>query len=165
MPKADNRLNCFKPLKAKKPKILILGTMPGNASLESNEYYAYKHNAFWKIMFELLETQFSEKYEEKKKLVLNNNIALWDTISSCLRVGSSDTAIKDVQYNDINGFLIKNKDIKAVFLNGQLAAKLFYKSGITFSKIKVFIMPSTSPANTIKYEQKLKQWARIKEFI
>ncbi len=66
----------FPPIVQFDAKILILGTMPGKISLEINEYYGYKNNAFWKIMFDIFETEYSKDNKIKQKLLKNNNIAL-----------------------------------------------------------------------------------------
>lgn len=161
----DNIINCFEPLKGSSPKVLILGTMPGGASLRRHEYYGYEHNAFWKLMFDILETPFSDKYAGRVKLLKSKGIALWDTIAECERQGSSDTAIKNIVYNDIESFLKKNKSIKAVVLNGKFAHKVFTKAVKNDIEAEILVMPSTSPANTVKYAEKLKKWRKIKEFL
>lgn len=158
-------LKCFAPLKGKNPKILILGTMPGGAALRKQEYYGYEHNAFWKIMFEIFKKPFSANYKDRTNLLKSNFVALWDTIATCEREGSSDTAIKNIVYNDIESFLKKNKTIKAVVLNSKFAHKIFLKAVKNDINPKILVMPSTSPANTVKYARKLKEWQAIKEFL
>ena len=160
-----NAARCFAPLAGKEPKVLILGTMPGKASLEKRQYYGYKYNAFWKLMFDILGVPPGKSYKDRTKLLKSGSVALWDVISSCQRKGSSDTAIKNTIYNDISGFLDKHKSIKAVFLNGKAAHKAFIKAVSGKTGAKVFAMPSTSPANTVKYAVKLEKWKKIKDFI
>ena len=160
-----DKLRCFAPLIGKNPKVLILGTMPGGTALKKQEYYGYEHNAFWKIIFEIFDTEFSTDYKIRTKLLKDKGIALWDTIASCMREGSSDTAIKNIVYNDIESFLEKNTTIKAVFLNSKFAYEIFKKAVKKDIKPKIFVMPSTSPANTIKYEKKLKEWETIRNFL
>lgn len=155
----------FKPLKGENPKVLILGTMPGKASLAKQEYYGYEYNAFWKIIFEILEKPFSSDYGIKEKLLKEKGIALWDTIESCQRKGSSDASIKNIKYNDIESFLENNPGIRAIFLNGKSAYNIFIKAIKNKIKPEIFIMPSTSPANTVKYDVKLLQWVKVKEFL
>lgn len=157
-------LKCFEPLIGKAPKVLVLGTMPGGTALRKQEYYGYEHNAFWKLMFDIFETPFSTDYKIRTNLLKKQGIALWDTIASCEREGSSDTAIKNIVYNDIEGFLKKNKTIKAVFLNSKFAYKIFLKAVKNDISQQVFVMSSTSPANTVKYEKKLSDWEKIKDF-
>jgi len=154
----------FPPIVNIKAKILILGSMPGKTSLEKNEYYGYKHNVFWKIMFDLFQTPFSDEYKVKKELLLQNKIALWDTLKYCNREGSLDSDIKNVGVNEFNIFLSKYKGIKDIFFNGKASFDYFkkyvgYKDGYNY-----YLLPSTSPANArIKFEEKFNKWKFIKE--
>ncbi|MCF6365655.1 MAG: DNA-deoxyinosine glycosylase [Bacteroidales bacterium] len=147
-------------------KILILGTMPGKTSLEINEYYGYKHNVFWKIMFELFEIEYSNNYKIKKSLLKNNNIALWDTLKYCERKGSLDSNIKNEEINDFNVFFSEARNIKAVLFNGKSAYN-FYKKHIGFNDdFRYYSLPSTSPANaSMNFETKLKHWSIIKTLL
>ncbi|HEU0126064.1 MAG TPA: DNA-deoxyinosine glycosylase, partial [Flavobacterium sp.] len=95
----------FAPISSKKSKVLILGTMPGIKSLELNQYYGHAQNNFWKFMFLILKEEFSYDYETRKNLLLQNNIALWDVLQFCDRVGSLDSAIKNEIANDFENFL------------------------------------------------------------
>ncbi|MCK5083508.1 MAG: DNA-deoxyinosine glycosylase, partial [Candidatus Omnitrophica bacterium] len=81
-------LQSFSPLINAKSKILILGSMPGVRSLEAGEYYAYSQNQFWRIIAELLKCDLPVTYAQKKKMLLENRIALWDVVASCTRKGS-----------------------------------------------------------------------------
>ena len=89
-----------------------------------------------------------------------NKLALWDAIRTCEREGSLDTAIKDPTYNDLEGFLKKHPKIKRVLLNGGTA----YSSYTRYAKGRLDLphtrLPSTSPANTMKFELKLKAWRK-----
>ena len=87
-------------------KILILGTMPGNDSLKTAEYYHKSQNCFWKIMFDVFSpNDFSNNYENKLNLLACNQIGLWDVLSYCKRNGSLDKDIRDEELNDIDGLL------------------------------------------------------------
>ncbi len=152
----------FPPISDKNAKILILGTMPSKKSSEINEYYGFKYNVFWKIMFEILDTDFSENYDVKQKLLTENKIALWDVLQYCYREGSADSNIKDEIPNNFTDFYQKHLNIKDIYFNGTPAMK-FYKKHIGFIENKNFYtLPSTSPANArISYEEKLKKWSVI----
>ena len=156
----------FPPIADKNAKILILGTMPGKKSLELKEYYGFKYNVFWKIMFELLNQNYSDNYKEKRKLLINNNIALWDVLHFCYRKGSADLNIKDEIPNDFENFYKKHPKVNDIFFNGIPAMK-FYKKHIGFSENKNFYtLPSTSPANArTSYNEKLNKWSLILEKI
>ena len=77
----------FAAIISEQPKTLILGSLPGDLSLEVNQYYGHPRNRFWKMMFEIFETEFSEDYEIRKQLILQNKLALWDVAHSAERKG------------------------------------------------------------------------------
>lgn len=157
-------LNSFEPVINKDSRVLILGTMPGIKSLEKQEYYGNERNAFWKIIFSLFNKELTTDYEQRKEFLLQHNIALWDVLKSCDRKGSGDNEITNPVPNDFNGLFSQYPNIEAIYFNGEPAEKFFKKlvigtntdSGIVFHKL-----PSTSPANAVKFEQKLKYWKLI----
>ncbi len=147
------------PISAKDARLLILGSMPSERSIEKQQYYAHPQNAFWKIMVRILGK--AESYQEKTALLKKHKIALWDVIQTCERKGSLDTAIKNPKYNDIENFLKKRPKIKRVLLNGGKAQDSY----IRYAKGKINLphtrLPSTSPANTMKFELKLEAWKKV----
>lgn len=145
---------------------LILGSMPGVESLRRQEYYAYKHNCFWKIMGELFNFDCKISYQERINHLLENRIALWDTVQCCIRPGSLDSDIKHAKPNDFEKLFKDCPRINKVFFNGQTAHKLFirHKKQMSLPKLELIPLPSTSPANaSMSYESKLEAWKRIKE--
>lgn len=161
-------ISSFAPIIDSNCKILILGTMPGVKSLQKQEYYGHERNAFWKIIYSLFNQELSHDYASKKAFLLQHNIALWDVLESCQREGSSDSNIKNSVPNDINELLSNYLSIKDIFFNGETAHKLFRRFIIKKLKrndISFITLPSTSPANTIKFEQKFEQWKSILQII
>jgi len=157
-------INSFEPIIDKDCKILILGTMPGIQSIEKQEYYGNKRNSFWKIVFFLFDQDISSNYQYKKEFLLQHKIALWDVIKSCDREGSSDSAIKNPTPNELNKILEKYPNIKAIYFNGGQAEKFFNRliaKTISNRSIEFHRLPSTSPANTVKFEQKFEHWKLI----
>ncbi|MEO8239700.1 MAG: DNA-deoxyinosine glycosylase [Flavobacterium sp.] len=156
----------FAPISKPDATILILGTMPGTKSLEIQQYYGHSRNNFWRFMFEILNEDFSADYETKKRLLLQNKIALWDVLQFCERIGSLDSAIKNEITNDFELFLKQNPNIKAIIFNGQKAAA-FFKKYVTLKKdssYQLITLPSTSPANAGKsFEAKLNEWKIIRQ--
>lgn len=138
--------------------------MPSEKSLAANQYYGHPRNNFWKIIFNIFETPFSTVYEQRKNILLNNRIALWDVLEACVREGSLDSAIKQETPNDFDSFLKAHPNIKHIYFNGQKAAQ-FFKQYVTVSDIyKLVTLPSTSPANAgISFEKKLIEWQIIKQ--
>jgi hypoxanthine-DNA glycosylase len=156
----------FAPISSPTSKILILGTMPGTKSLELNQYYGHNQNNFWKFMFQILGEEFSTDYEMRKKLLVKNNIALWDVLQFCDRVGSLDSAIKNEIANDFEDFLATHPQIESILFNGQKAAAFFKKYVHLTKEYKTFTLPSTSPANAGKtFQDKLYEWNIIKNLI
>ena len=156
--------NCksFKPLIDSKSKVLILGSMPGVKSLEEQQYYAHPQNRFWKVIGAICtEPELHEfEYDLKLKTLLKNNIALWDTIKSCIREGSLDSDIKNETPNDIRKILKKYPNIKTICLNGNKSYSAFKKYfPDLLEKYICHKMPSTSPANArYKLDDLFKEW-------
>jgi len=163
-------LKSFDPIESPQSRILILGTMPGTASLAMGQYYAHGRNHFWPVISTLLEFPQGADYKAGCELFVQSGAALWDVLHSCLRDGSLDSNIEAEQPNDIGEFIREHKYLKAVFFNGANAEKFFRKyitpqlpdvEGIHFERL-----PSTSPANaSMSFEQKLEIWRRILEFL
>lgn len=160
-----NRISSFPPVISKDSNILILGSVPGIKSLEMQEYYAHPQNKFWRILFELFNEDYTTDYAEKIDLLKKNKIAVWDVIDSCERKGSLDTKIKNENHHNILQLLNDFPSIKVIFCNGQKSFKTLGKILPDDPKIPVFVLPSTSPAYTIPYQQKVKDWSALKSFL
>ena len=160
----------FAPIAKQDAKILILGSMPGQKSLNENQYYAHPRNSFWPIMTQLFNTSTDLTYEQRKQFLLDNKIALWDVLRSCYREGSLDSDIdhSTIEANDFDMFFNKHSRIKAVFFNGTKAQQLFNKEALNslqqHKSLKYYKLPSTSPAHAaMSKEEKLLKWEIIKE--
>lgn len=153
-------IQSFPPFVNSETKILILGTMPGIASLEKQEYYAHKRNHFWKIMYTLLDNlTISEIFEEKIQLLQANNIGLWDVLENCERKGSLDIHIRNQKENNFETLFKEFPGITKIIFNGKESHKYFLKKFGQIKGITYYVMPSTSPANTMTFENKLKIWS------
>lgn len=139
------QIHPLQPIYNKNSKILILGSFPSEISRENNFYYANKNNRFWCIIEKLFESKLITN-EDKINILLTNHIALWDVINSCEIHKSSDSSIKDIIPNDINK-IIKNSNIKYIFVNGKKALELYNKYLLPVTKIEAIYLPSTSSAN------------------
>lgn len=136
----------FKPIYSKYSKILILGSFPSVKSRQQNFYYAHPQNRFWKLIAKIYKANIPNNIEEKKKLILNNNLAIWDVIKSCEIEGSADSSIQNIEVSDINE-LINKTDITKVVFNGNKAAESYFKYNKRIENIEYVTLPSTSPAN------------------
>lgn len=153
----------FAPIIPSQPRILILGSLPGDLSIAKDQYYAHPQNRFWKVLFPLLEQEFSTDYSERIALLHQQQIALWDVCASAIRPGSMDTAISEVIPNPIPQLLAENPSITKVIFNGQKAQKLFDKYFKKQENLNFITLPSTSPANAqFSIEILLQHWEIIK---
>lgn len=161
-------IQSFPPIIGTNARILILGSIPGAASLAANEYYAHPRNLFWRIIADLFNTGPLLDYTSKIQTLLNAQIALWDVMKSCYRPGSLDAAIekKTIVINDFNDLFAKHPDIQQVFFNGATAEQSFRRlvlPKIHCLPLNLQRLPSTSPAHAaMSYQQKLAEWSRIK---
>ena len=146
MQEYQNIHHTFEPVYDENSRILILGSFPSVKSRENHFYYGHPQNRFWKVLASILEEAVPETIEEKKAMLLNHHIAIWDVIESCTILGSSDTSIKDVVVNDFTEIL-QNSKIEKIFVNGTKAYEVYHKYAEKKTGIKAVRLPSTSPAN------------------
>jgi len=157
-------IQSFPPIEKTDARILILGSMPGEASLRAGQYYAHPQNLFWRIMGELLGTEPASPYEQRVQALKSARIALWDVLRSCRRKGSLDSDIDDESLvpNDFAAFFRGHPKISHVFFNGAKAEACYRKHvrpTINTWPIEYLRLPSTSPANaSISRERKLEMW-------
>ncbi|BFO68846.1 DNA-deoxyinosine glycosylase [Chryseobacterium sp. KCF3-3] len=161
----QNRISSFSPLIDTHSEILILGSIPGVKSLEKQQYYGHPQNKFWKIIFELLNEEFTDDYTQRIETIRKHHIALWDVIDSCERKGSLDSEIRNEEANQIAELLEEHPNVKAIFCNGGKSHKNLQKLLGKNYKLPIFLLPSTSPLHTVSFEKKLEEWKKILEFL
>jgi len=158
-------VNSFSPIIDNNCRVLILGSMPGEESLRKQQYYANPRNQFWEIIYFLFDCPVEDAYEKRIEFLKNRGIGLWDVIETCYREGSLDSDIKEEKANDFAYLYQKYPSIKYVCFNGSKAYET-YRKKMGFNTNHVFVkLESTSPANTKRFEEKLKNWSIIKTFI
>jgi double-stranded uracil-DNA glycosylase len=144
--------------------VLILGSMPGVASLEAGSYYAHPRNAFWDIMGALVGATRDLPYEARLERLRGAGIALWDVLRSAEREGSLDRAILDPVPNDIMALLEAGTRIRLIATNGSFASSAFKRFSwndlrSTRADLRWVALPSTSPANArMRLERKIEIW-------
>ncbi|MBQ8140933.1 MAG: DNA-deoxyinosine glycosylase [Clostridia bacterium] len=139
-------IHSIDPVYDESSRVLILGSFPSVRSREEGFFYGHPQNRFWKVLSVTFGCEVPETVEEKKRLLLERGIALWDVIASCEIEGSSDNSIKNVLPNDITP-IIKASRIEKIFLNGRTAEKYYNKYIKSEIPIEAVCLPSTSPAN------------------
>ena len=153
----------FEPVFDENSKVLILGTFPSVKSRENQFYYGHPQNRFWKVIAGLTESEVPQTIEEKKKLLLEHGIAIWDVIESCDIIGSSDSSIKNVVPADIER-VVANSKIQNIYANGGTAKKLYEKYSQKKTGRESIGLPSTSPANAAySLERLLECWQEVKK--
>lgn len=155
----------FEPVFDENSKVLILGTFPSVKSRENRFYYGHPQNRFWKVIAGLTESEVPQTIEEKKKLLLEHGIAIWDVIESCDIIGSSDSSIKNVVPADIER-VVANSKIQNIYANGGTAKKLYKKYSQKKTGREIIGLPSTSPANAAySLERLLECWQEVKKVL
>lgn len=158
----------FAPIADEDSRILILGSMPGIKSLEQQEYYAHPQNRFWRLLALLLQEDVPQDYAAKQALLHKHNLALWDTLGYCERDGSLDSNIKNETPNAVVELAGELPHLQAVVCNGGKAGAAFKKY---FAKkmpeqMRIFYLPSTSPANArLRLENLAEHWQVILQFL
>lgn len=163
----------FLPVAAPSARILILGSMPGEASLSARQYYAHPRNAFWPIMAELLRFDPQLSYERRLRELCRHGIALWDVIGRCRRRGSADANIESdsIELNDFAALFARCPEIRHVLFNGRKAEQEFVRrlsasDGTGYPQLNLRLMPSTSPAYAVMdFGQKLQRWRVLTRLI
>ncbi|MCD7956679.1 MAG: DNA-deoxyinosine glycosylase [Lachnospiraceae bacterium] len=136
----------FGPLYDENSKLLILGSFPSVKSREQQFFYGHPQNRFWKVVAGVLEVPVPQTIEEKKTMLLQNRIALWDVIAECDIIGSSDSSIRNVVPTDLS-HILECAGIRQIYTNGGTATKLFARYQKPRLGRDSVGLPSTSPAN------------------
>ena len=151
----------FPPLFDGESRTLILGSFPSVRSREAMFFYGHPQNRFWRLLALLYGADVPVTIEEKTALILQNHLALWDSIQSCTITGSSDSSVRDVVPNDLS-VIFEGSRVNRVFCNGALSHKMYMKYVFPGTGIEALKLPSTSPANAAySLERLAEKWKVI----
>lgn len=164
----------FPPVARAGARVLVLGSMPGIASLEAQQYYAHPRNAFWWVMEELFGVDRALSYAKRTKALAAEGVALWDVLAECRREGSLDADIErdSIVPNDIAGFLARHRRVRALCFNGRKSREVFDRHVVRAlpadlaARVSLHDLPSTSPAHAgMTWETKRDKWSVVKRLV
>ncbi|HJB67483.1 MAG TPA: DNA-deoxyinosine glycosylase [Candidatus Fournierella excrementigallinarum] len=144
----------FEPVFGPASRALILGSWPSPESWRQGFYYGHPRNRFWPLLARLCGAPAPATVEEKRALILQNGLALWDVLERCTVTGAQDASIKDPVPVDLAA-LLEKAPVEAVFCNGATAFRLYEKLLRPSCGIAAVRLPSTSPANAAFGMEKL----------
>lgn len=162
------RKRAFDPVVDRNTRLLVLGSLPGEASLAVGQYYAHPRNAFWRLMGGLLDQPdlHEAPYDQRLLTLRARGVGLWDTVAEAERIGSLDTAIRLPVHADLPGLMAALPDLRAVAFNGGKSAKLGHRIlGADDGRITRLTLPSSSPAMARTLAWKTEQWAVLAPYL
>ena len=153
------------PAGARAPQLLILGSLPGEASLAAQHYYAFPHNQFWRLLGQVLgEELASLDYDARLERLAERGIGLWDVVGEATRSGSLDGAIRNIAPNPLGDYIAGHPQLRAIAFNGQTAAKIGRR--VLGAVAPTLIdLPSSSPAYTLAFADKAARWSVLANFV
>ena len=148
-------------------RLFVLGSLPGDASLAAQRYYAHPTNQFWRLLGSAIGEELqSLDYESRLGRLAERRVGLWDVIASANRRGSLDQAIREAAHNRIDHLLHDFPDLRAIAFNGSAAAAAGRKLiGASPEGLTLLELPSSSAANTRPFLEKAARWSVLGQFI
>jgi TDG/mug DNA glycosylase family protein len=146
-------------------RLLILGSLPGEASLAAQRYYAHPTNQFWRLLGEAIgEDLAGLDYDERLVRLAAREIALWDVVAEARRSGSLDGAIRAASPNELADYARSHPRLEAVAFNGRTAAAIGRRALATRDGLTLIDLPSSSAALTRPFEEKAAAWRAVGRF-
>ncbi len=148
------------PAGAANPLLLILGSLPGEASLAAQRYYAHPQNQFWRLLGGAIDEDLADLGQDQRiERLAERGIALWDVVGEARRSGSLDSAIRAARANPLRDFVERHKRLRGIAFNGATAARLGRKALGELAGPGLIDLPSSSPAYTLNFAAKAERWA------
>jgi hypoxanthine-DNA glycosylase len=157
--------SCLPPVVSAQVRLLICGSLPGEASLQAERYYAHPQNQFWRLLGEVLEEPLPERaYDDRLTTLLRRRVGLWDTVATARREGSLDGAMRDIAANPLAALAATLPQLEAVAFNGATAARIGRRA-LTATDLVLIDLPSSSPAYTLPFSAKAERWAVLRQWV
>lgn len=155
----------FAPHVAPDTRLLILGSLPGARSLAERRYYAHPTNQFWRLVGEVIGQPLATMdYDARLAALREARVGLWDVIRTAERRSSSDSAIREVETQDLAALVATLPELRMIAFNGGKAAAIGRRQLPVLEGVAVVDLPSSSAANTGGYVEKLTRWSAIRNF-
>ncbi|QRX82105.1 DNA-deoxyinosine glycosylase [Glaciimonas sp. PAMC28666] len=163
---APARKRCFDPVVDARTRLLVLGSLPGEKSLALQEYYGNRQNRFWLLMSEVTGLDLVRlDYSSRLEALLGKHVGLWDVVAEAHRVGSLDSHIRNRNDNDLLALLASLPALTTIAFNGGTAARLgLAVLGQHAARYRIVELPSSSPAYTLPYAEKLQRWQVLRGY-
>ncbi len=166
VPEQPVRKRCFDPVVDAQTRLLVLGSLPGEKSLALQEYYGNRQNRFWFLMSEVTGVDLVRlDYASRLAALQQQRVGLWDVVAEAHRAGSLDSRIRDRNDNDLLALLASLPNLTTIAFNGGTAGRLGLKVlGQHAARYRVLQLPSSSPAYTLPYAEKSRQWQVLRGY-
>lgn len=161
------RKKSFPPVVDPNTRLLVLGSLPGEASLAAGRYYAHPRNLFWTLIGEVIGAELvGLDYDDRLQTLLRHRVGLWDVVAEATRQGSLDSAILDPHENDLLSLVQSLPSLRAVAFNGGTSAKVGMRQlQPVAEQLALIRLPSSSPAYAGRMELKRAAWGALAAFL
>lgn len=148
-------------------RLLVLGSLPGEVSLAHSRYYAHPQNQFWRLIGQVIGQDLAGMdYARRLATLLRHRIGLWDVVAEAHRAGSLDSSIRNHTGNDVVALAQSLPELRAIAFNGGTAAKIGLRHlGVNAGRYRIYSLPSSSPAYTLPFAEKLLAWRALREVL
>ena len=155
----------FEPIADSRTRLLILGSLPGDASLKAGQYYGHPQNAFWRLVGGVIGRDLAAlPYDDRLTALRAAGVGLWDVIASADRPGSLDASIRNAEAADLTKLVGGLPKLQAIAFNGGTAARIGRRS-LGHATVELIDLPSSSPAHPLPFEAKLAAWRPLSRFL
>ena len=159
------RKRSFPPVVDEHVRLLVLGSLPGERSLQAARYYAHPQNQFWRLMGAVVDVDLPGlDYDDRLAALLLAGVGVWDVVASAQRAGSLDTNIKGAEHNDLAALAARLPALRAVAFNGGKASAIGRRA-LGASPHHLVTLPSSSPAYVLPFAEKLASWLKLRALL
>jgi len=156
----------FPPVTDARTRVLVLGSLPGEASLARAQYYAHPQNQFWRLMEAVTGVGLADlAYPARLEALLEAGVGLWDVVRTAKRTGSLDVDIRDHTPNALGSLAATLPSLRAIAFNGGKAYAIGRKAFGGETTYDLVSLPSSSPAHTAPFATKAAEWMRLRAYL